>query len=71
MADIDIERRLREAGGEFIEAHRKTEVAIREAATAGMLPEPIAHVSGLSPETVAAFLRQLGQTPKPPKDAND
>jgi hypothetical protein len=34
MADIDIERRLREAGSEFIEAHWKAEVAIREAATA-------------------------------------
>jgi hypothetical protein len=68
MADTDIERRLREAGSEFIEAHRKAEVAIREASTAGMLPELIAHVSGLSPETVAAFLRQLVRTPKPPGD---
>jgi len=58
MADTDIERRLREAGSEFIEAHRKTEAAISEAARAGMSPEPIAHVSGLSAETVAAFLRQ-------------
>ncbi|MGO9487818.1 MAG: hypothetical protein ACLQBB_02175 [Solirubrobacteraceae bacterium] len=57
MADTDIERRLREAGGEFIEAHRKAETAIRDAAGAGMPPEAIAHVSGLSPETVAAFLR--------------
>jgi hypothetical protein len=58
-AEMDIERRLREAASEFIEAHRKAEVAIREAAMAGMPPEPIAHVSGLSPETVAAFLRLI------------
>lgn len=68
MADIDIERRLREAGSEFIEAHRKAQVAIREASTAGMPPEPIALVSGLSPATVAAFLRQLVRIPKPPGD---
>jgi hypothetical protein len=70
MADIDIERRLREAGREFIEVHRKAEVAISEAATAGMPPEPIARISGLSAETVAAFLRQPGQAPKPPKDGS-
>jgi len=69
MADTDIERRLREAGSEFIEAHRKAEAAIREAAATGMTPEPIAHVSGLSPETVAAFLRQLVRTPKPSGDS--
>jgi hypothetical protein len=71
MADTDIERRLREAGSEFIEAHRKAEAAIREATAAGMPPESIAHVSGLSPETVAAFVRQLIQAPKLSKDAND
>jgi DNA-binding transcriptional LysR family regulator len=69
MADPDIERRLQEAGSEFIEAHRRAEAAIREATAAGMPPEPIAHVSGLSPETVAAFLRQLVRTPKPPGDS--
>jgi|GEM_PF-3338377 hypothetical protein len=68
MADTDIERRLREAGSEFIEAHRKAEAAIREATAAGLPPEPIVHISGLSPETVAAFLRQLVQTPKPRTD---
>jgi hypothetical protein len=57
MADTDIERRLREAGSEFIESHRKTEVAIREADRAGIPPEAISHVSGLSLETVRAFLR--------------
>jgi hypothetical protein len=67
VADTDIERRLREAGGEFIESHRKAEAAIREATAAGMPPEPIAHVSGLLPETVAAYLRQLVRTPKPPR----
>jgi len=69
MADIDIERRLQRAGRDFIEAHRKAEAAIREAAAAGMTPESIAHVSALSPETVAAFLRQMVQTPKPPGDS--
>ncbi len=57
MADTDIERRLREAGSEFIDSHRTAEAAIREAASVGMPAEAIAHVSGLSPETVAAFLR--------------
>jgi hypothetical protein len=57
MADTDPERRLRETGSEFIESHRQTEAAISEAARAGMSPEAIAHVSGLSSETVAAFLR--------------
>jgi hypothetical protein len=63
MADTDIERRLREAGGEFIEAHRSAEMAIRDATAAGMPPDAIAHVSGLSPETVAAFLRHLDTEP--------
>jgi hypothetical protein len=60
MVEIKIERGLREAAAEFIESHRRTEVAISEAASAGMTSEVIAHVSGLSPETVDAFLRQLG-----------
>ncbi len=64
MADTDVERRLREAGSEFIESHRKAETAIREATRAGMPPEAIAHVSELSPETVSAFLRQLIRAPK-------
>ena len=57
MADTDIERRLRQAGSEFIESHRHAETAISEAADVGMPPDAIAHVTGLSPETVAAFLR--------------
>lgn len=69
MTDTDIERRLQEAGSKFIEAHRKAGEAIREATAAGMPPEPIAHVSGLSPETVAAFLRAPVQTTKPPSDS--
>lgn len=57
MAHTEIERRLRDAGGEFIESHRKAAAAIHEAARVGMPREAIAEVSGLSPETVAAFLR--------------
>jgi hypothetical protein len=57
MSESEIERRLREAGGEFITSHRMTETAIRAAADAGMPAETIARVSGLSPETVGAFLR--------------
>jgi hypothetical protein len=60
MPDTDIERRLREAGGEFVEAHRKTEAAIRGAADTGMPPDAISHVSGLSPQTVRAFLSASG-----------
>lgn len=56
MAETDIERRLREAGSEFIESHQRADVAIREAAKAGMSPEAISRVSGLSARTVAAFL---------------
>jgi hypothetical protein len=63
MADTDIERHLREAGGEFIEAHRSAEMAISDATAAGMRPDAIAHISGLSPETVAAFLRHLDTDP--------
>lgn len=58
----ELERRLRETGSEFIESHQQAETAIREAARSGMPPEAIAHVSGLSPETVGAFLRQLVNT---------
>jgi len=58
----DVERHLRDAGGELIESHRKAEAAIGAAARAGMSPEAIGEVSGLSAETVAAFLRQLGDT---------
>jgi DNA-binding NarL/FixJ family response regulator len=65
MADDQIEYRLRAAAPEFIESHQRTEAAIREAVSAGMTGEVIADVSGLSPETVAAFLRQLVQTPNP------
>jgi catechol 2,3-dioxygenase-like lactoylglutathione lyase family enzyme len=57
-AEIDIERRLREAGSEFIESHDRTEAAIRAAAQAGMTEEAIARVSGLSHRTVAAFLHK-------------
>ncbi len=57
MPESEIERRLRQAGTEFIESHRIASGAIREAAEAGMGPEAISHVSGLSLETVRAFLR--------------
>jgi len=57
MPDADIERRLREAGGRFIEAHDDAEAAIREAADAGFEPDAISRVSGLSAATVSAFLR--------------
>jgi len=57
MPDTEIERRLREAGAAFIEAHERAARAIREAADAGMPDEAISHVSELSPETVRAFLR--------------
>jgi hypothetical protein len=53
----EIELRLREAGRGFIESHDRTAVVIREAADLGMPAEAIADVSGLSPQTVAAFLR--------------
>ena len=57
MPDTEIERRLREAGGVFMEAHKRAARAIREAADAGMPDEAISPVSELSPETVRAFLR--------------
>ena len=63
MADSEIERRLRQAGREFIDAHGNAETAISEAASAGMVPAAISDVSGLSPETVGIFLRRT--TPKP------
>ncbi len=59
-ATSDIERRLQDAGGEFIDSHRKASIAIGEAAKAGMDPDAIARVSGLSPETVRIFLRAAG-----------
>ncbi len=57
MPETDIERRLREAGRGFVESHDKAAVVIREAADLGIPVEAIADVSGLSPQTVAAFLR--------------
>jgi hypothetical protein len=62
MADSEIERRLREAGSEFIKSHDEAEAAIREAVKNEMSPEMISLVSGLSPETVAAFLGHIGNT---------
>jgi hypothetical protein len=59
MSDIEIEERLRDAGLEFVESHRKAEAAIREAASVGMPPERISEVSALSSETVRAFLRAI------------
>jgi hypothetical protein len=57
MPDTEIERRLREAGAVFIEAHERAARVIREAADAGMRDEAISFASELSPETVRAFLR--------------
>jgi hypothetical protein len=57
MTETDIEQRLLEAGGEFITAHDRAEVAIREALRVGMTAESISDASGLSPETVRAFLQ--------------
>jgi hypothetical protein len=57
VPDTEIEQRLREAGAVFIEAHERAALAIRGAADAGITAEAISHVSGLSRETVAIFLR--------------
>ena len=57
MPDTEIERRLREAGAAFIEAHERAARAIRDAADGGMPDEVILQVSELSAETVRAFLR--------------
>jgi hypothetical protein len=56
VPDTDIERRLRETGAAFIEAHDEAAAAIREADRAGMPAAAISHLSGLSAETVARFL---------------
>jgi len=55
--NVELERRLREAGAAFIEAHDRAALAIREASHASMNTEAIAHTSGLSPATVRIFLR--------------
>jgi hypothetical protein len=57
----DIEQQLRESGAEFVKSHDRTEAAIRIAAESGMSDEAIVRVSGLSPETIAAFLRRPQQ----------
>ncbi len=67
MTETDLERRLREAGGEFIESHRRTESAIREAVEAGLPTESLVQVSGLSRPTIDAFLGQLGSPPESPR----
>lgn len=61
MPESDVERRLRETGAEFIDAHEKAAEAIRQARDAGMPAQEITQVSGLSRETVAAFLRASGE----------
>ena len=58
--NVELERRLREAAGVFIEAHDRAALAIREASDAGMDAEAIAQTSGLSPATVRIFLRAAG-----------
>lgn len=57
MAESELEQRLAQAGSAFIAAHERAALAIRQAADEGMAGEAIARVSGLSPETVALFLR--------------
>lgn len=57
MAETEIEQRLHEAGREFIAAHDRVETIVREALEAGMSAETLSDASGLSPETVRAFLR--------------
>jgi len=52
-----IESRLQDVGRAFIEAHDDAGLAIREAAGAGLSVEEMARASGLSPQTVRAFLR--------------
>jgi hypothetical protein len=56
--DSELEGRLRDAGALFIEAHDRAELAIREAADAGMSAQAISEVSGLSRRTVSAFLHR-------------
>jgi hypothetical protein len=58
--NVELERRLQEAGVVFIEAHDRAAIAIREASDAGMNAEAIAKTSRLSPATVLAFLRAAG-----------
>jgi hypothetical protein len=55
--NVELERWLREAGADFIEAHDRAALAIHEASQAGMSVEAIAHTSGLSYATVDIFLR--------------
>jgi predicted transcriptional regulator len=55
--NAELERRLREAGAAFIEAHDRAALAIREASHVGMTVDAIAHKSGLSHATVRIFLR--------------
>ena len=57
MPDDEIEQRLRATGAVFIEAHEEAADAIGHARDAGMSPVAISELSGLSAETVAAFLR--------------
>lgn len=61
MPETDLERRLRDAGSEFIESHRLAEATISEALRAGMGAEAIVQVSGLSRPTVDAFLGQIAR----------
>ena len=56
----EMDRRLRDAGGAFIVAHREASQAIAAAAQAEVPAEAIARASGLSLETVRIFLRDAG-----------
>jgi hypothetical protein len=55
--NVDLDKRLLEAGVVFIEAHDRAALVIREASDAGMSAQTIAQTSGLSLATVRIFLQ--------------
>jgi len=56
--NVELERRLREAGAAFIEAHDRAALAIHQASNAGMNADAIARMSGLSPRPWASSCEQ-------------
>jgi translation initiation factor 2B subunit (eIF-2B alpha/beta/delta family) len=61
MSDAATEQRLRAAGEDFTRAHENAAEVMVEARSAGFTAEAIVLLSGLSRETVAAFLRSAGE----------